>query len=616
MADYISSLFINYKDTKQLKYGVNNICDNTIYYGSTTWSVINNGGITGLAVDGSQYTGVTLSENNAKYLVITNEYTGTTSDPVITVKASSDLVSCDTNNTCKITLKRACWRQPVIFELVINDDSKKYTTSITGYNNLWWGKSSSSISIGYAGKISINDNNIENGICNYITTEDTTIHGNCNSALSSGDKIYFSFHDININASLKNNVQNVSVSGEVKYKFGDDTYTTLDSLSSDIYTYTSTSNSINITGCNYKTTQLHDLMDGFKTLYIKHIINLKYDNVVTKDYCPSVSIELYDNSNNVISGTSTTGNNINIKITINNWKDIPESNKKKFDSFENGGNNITYSLPTGYIMGLNAWDDDNNFKIIGGLPDECPEGDYTFSVTVCDNTVSKTTTKSITHQELPCPDFYVSESDFTIYPYESKIIRLHINNWNSTTTITDHTFTKYFEIVSITKTNMTYSVGSYNHIDEYYPITITHEFNETNDSSDKLDITIYSKNDNCDNSANIKCHLKLGYFNVTFNTNGAIPFGKYVEVFIDCNGVKQRVAAITGTTSPLNQRTMSIWHSALDTGSNAGKCPSRSFTVFIGGSNVTNAVITSATSGTIDNTCKSDDFNITCDVIF
>ena len=281
MADYISSLFINYKDTKQLKYGVNNICDNTTYYGSTTWSVINNGGITGLAVDGSQYTGVTLYENNAKYLVITNEYTGTTSDPVITVKASSDLVSCDTNNTCEITLRRACWRQPVIFELVINDDSKKYTTSITGYNNLWWGKSSSSsISIGYAGKISINDNNIENGICNYITTEATTIHGNCNSAISSGDKIYFSFHNININASLSNNVQNVSVSGEVKYKVGDDTYTTLDSLSSDIYTYTSTSNSINITGCNYKTTQLHDLMDGFKTLYIKHIINLKYDDEV------------------------------------------------------------------------------------------------------------------------------------------------------------------------------------------------------------------------------------------------------------------------------------------------------------------------------------------------
>lgn len=311
MANYINSLVVNYKDTKQLKYGVNNICDNTTYYGSTTWSVINNGGITGLAVDGSQYTGVTLSENNAKYLVITNEYTGTTSDPVITVKASSDLVSCDTNNTCEITLKRACWRQPVIFELVINDDSKKYITSITGYNNLWWGKSSSSISIGYAGKISINDNNIENGICNYITTEDTTIHGNCNSALSSGDKIYFSFNNININASLKNNVQNVSVSGEVKYKFGDNTYTTLDSLSSDIYTYTSTSNSINITGCNYKTTQLHDLMDGFKTLYIKHIINLKYDDEVQE-----VQYKWYTSTDSGSTWSESTA--YNITITVNN----------------------------------------------------------------------------------------------------------------------------------------------------------------------------------------------------------------------------------------------------------------------------------------------------------
>lgn len=336
-----------------------------------------------------------------------------------------------------------------------------------------------------------------------------------------------------------------------------------------------------------------------------------------KDYCPSVSIELYDNSNNVISGTSTPGNNIHIKITINNWKDIPESNKKKFDYFENGGNNIIYSLPDGYVMGFNSWDGSNNFNIIGGLSDECPDGDYTFSVTVCGNTVSKTTTKSTTSQELPCPDFYVSESDFKIYPYDSKTIRLHINNWNSTTEITDYTFTKYFKIVSITKTNMTYSVGSYNDIDEYYPITITHEFNETNDSSDKLDITIYSKNGDCDNSANIKCHLKLGYFNVTFNTNGvAIPSGKHVEVFIDCNGVKQKVAAISDNTSPLNQR-MQIWHSALDTGSNAAICPSRSFTVIIGDyTNVTSAVITSATSATIDNTCTSDDFNITCNVIF
>ena len=390
---------------------------------------------------------------------------------------------------------------------------------------------------------------------------------------------------------------------------------------------TSNTNQMMFAFTNGLNTHLIGCSDDYNSLG-SYTINLKYYDremtisfpvtfnlIATKDYCPSVSIELYDNSNNVISGTSTAGNNIHIKITINNWKDIPESNKKKFDYFENGGNNIIYSLPDGYVMGFNFWDGSNNFNIIGGLSDECPEGDYTFSVTVCDNTVSKTTTKSSTQQ--PCPDFYVSESDFKIYPYDSKTIRLHINNWNSTTTITDYTFTKYFDIVSITKTNMTYSVGSYNDIDEYYPITITHEFNGTNDSSDRLDITIYSKNSDCDNSANIKCHLKLGYFNVTFNTNGvAIPSGKYVEVFIDCNGVKQRVAAITGTTSSLNQREAPIWHSVLDTGSNAGTCPSRSFTVIIDDSNVTSAVITSATSATIDNTCTSDDFNITCNVIF
>ena len=273
MANYINSLVVNYKDTKQLKYGVNNICDNTTYYGSTTWSVIDNGGITGLAVDGSPHDGVVLSSNDDKYLVITNTYTGTNADPMITVKASSDLVSCDSNNTCTISIFRACCNQSVICEVEINDDSKKYVTSITGQNAIEYGTNSLG-NMGYAGGIIVVDH-----IGNHTGTK-TNGMGNCSSALGS-EKIYFNFYDIYIYASLSNNIQNFSVSGEVKYKFGDDTYTTLDSLSSDIYTYTlKNGNSINITGCNYKTTQLHDLMDGFKTLYIKHIINLKYDDEV------------------------------------------------------------------------------------------------------------------------------------------------------------------------------------------------------------------------------------------------------------------------------------------------------------------------------------------------
>ena len=273
MANYINSLVVNYKDTKQLKYGVNNICDNTTYYGSTTWSVIDNGGITGLAVDGSPHDGVVLSSNDDKYLVITNTYTGTNADPMITVKASSDLVSCDSNNTCTIGIFRACCNQSVICEVEINDDSKKYVTSITGQNAIEYGTNSLG-NMGYAGGIIVVDH-----IGNHTGTK-TNGMGNCSLALGS-EKIYFNFDHIGIDASLSNNIQNFSVSGEVKYKFGDDTYTTLDSLSSDIYTYTlKNGNSINITGCNYKTTQLHDLMDGFKTLYIKHIINLKYDDEV------------------------------------------------------------------------------------------------------------------------------------------------------------------------------------------------------------------------------------------------------------------------------------------------------------------------------------------------
>ena len=204
-------------------------------------------------------------------------------------------------------------------------------------------------------------------------------------------------------------------------------------------------------------------------------------------------------------------------------------------------------------MGFNLWDGSNNFNIIGGLDSSQPNGTYTFSVKSCGSTTSKTTTKSSTQQ--PCPDFYVSESDFKIYPYESKTIRLHINNWNSTTKITDYTFTKHFSIVENKKQNMTYSVGNYSN--GYYPITITHEFNGTNDSSDKLDITIYSKNSDCDNSANIKCHLKIGYFNVKFNVTGTLPnnMSWFVRVYITCNGVSQTVAELEKYNTTLNQRT-------------------------------------------------------------
>ena len=278
MANYISSYIIDYNDSKQLKYGVINLCDNTTYYGSTIWSVTNNGGLTGLTVGGSPVKGVTLSTNNSKYLVIINTYTGTASDPEITVKASSNLVSCDTNNTCKITLRRACQRQYVIFEVEINDDSKGYVNNVIGSSTLEYGKNSSKIAnagLVWLNKVGINYPEDSSG-----NIQSYEILGNCSIALDPGDKLYFDFNDISVSLSLTNNVQNIVVSGEAKYKFDDDTYTTLDSLSSDVYTYSSTSDyPIKITGCNYKTTKLHDLMDGLKTLHIRHVINLKYDDV-------------------------------------------------------------------------------------------------------------------------------------------------------------------------------------------------------------------------------------------------------------------------------------------------------------------------------------------------
>lgn len=267
MANYISSYTIDYLKNKQFKYGVINSCDNTTNYSSTTWSVIDNGGIEGLTVDGSDVNGVSLTtQSTTKYLIVTNAYKGTSSDPVITVKASSNLVNCDTNNTCAITLKRACWHQPVIFELEINDDSKGYVTSVTGTIGLGWNVNTTGV--GHFGEIEIN------GIGNY-TASSFDLPSNC-YLISENNKIYFRFYNININVSLSNNGQNISVNGGVEYKFAGDNYQTLDSLPSSAYTYSSTSNSISITDCNWLTSQLNGLMDGFKTLYIKNIINLQY----------------------------------------------------------------------------------------------------------------------------------------------------------------------------------------------------------------------------------------------------------------------------------------------------------------------------------------------------
>ena len=173
-----------------------------------------------------------------------------------------------------------------------------------------------------------------------------------------------------------------------------------DSSVSNTFTWTSSK----VSGCT-------------KTLYV---------TTEGKDYCPGVSIELYDTGNNIISGTSTNGSSINITITITDWKDIPESNKKKFDSFENGGNNITYSFPSGYVMGWNVWNNDNTFVILGELPDECPDGDYTFSVTVCGNTVSKTTTKRSANYK-----FYHKEF-FSL---------VEISGWSESYTIYDNNYT-------------------------------------------------------------------------------------------------------------------------------------------------------------------------------
>ena len=270
MANYISSSTIDYLKNKQFKYGVINSCDNTTDYSSTTWSVIDNGGIEGLAVDGSEVDGVSLTtQSTTKYLIVTNTYKGTASDPVITVKASSNLVSCDTNNTCAITLKRACYYQPVIFEVEINNNLNVSVISATGDVKLRFGVITDTTNtwIGWCGEINVD------GIGNY-TASKIDIPSNCN--INGVNKIYFNFADTTLNVSLSNNAQNIVVSGEAEYKFAGDTYQTLDNLPSDVYTYSSTSNSISITKCDYTTTQLNGLLDGFKTLYIKHIITLGY----------------------------------------------------------------------------------------------------------------------------------------------------------------------------------------------------------------------------------------------------------------------------------------------------------------------------------------------------
>ena len=92
----------------------------------------------------------------------------------------------------------------------------------------------------------------------------------------------------------------------------------------------------------------------------------KYDDVATKDYCPTATIELYGDNNFTTVVSEGTGGTVCIRISVTDWKDIPKSNRKKFGSYSDGGNNITISKPNNYNEVYASWSG-NNYNILGGI---------------------------------------------------------------------------------------------------------------------------------------------------------------------------------------------------------------------------------------------------------
>lgn len=301
-----------------------------------------------------------------------------------------------------------------------------------------------------------------------------------------------------------------------------------------------------------------------------------------KDYCPTATIELYDSGNNIISGGEGAGNPLYINITVTDWKDVPESNRNTFGSYNNGGNNITISYPSCYVGGYSSWSG-NSYSILGGLSGtNCADGEYSFSITICGQTYTKKYTKKTTTASCPTASFSTTSTTCNIF--KTKTVYVNVSDWGSVTSGNYDTWGSTsgnnLKITVDKNQNYSYSIGNYNSSFKRFPINITHTNNNCDNSLDdclKLNLKCVSSNVTL-SSVNISPNY--GEFVTTFNKT--LSGDNWLEIYIKAHGCTQTISSMNGSGSPTTQY-LSIWRSVLDIpcgSSNCdNSCTSVSFTI-------------------------------------
>ena len=369
-------------------------------------------------------------------------------------------------------------------------------------------------------------------------------------------------------------------------------------------------------------------MDGFKTLYIKHIINLKYDDVATKDYCPTATIELYGDNNFTTVVSEGTGGIVCIRISVTDWKDIPESNRKKFGSYSDGRNNITISKPNNYNEGYASWSG-NNYNILGGIGGA--DGEYSFSITICGQTYTKKYTKTTETPTYTCPEasFNVNETKCDIY--STTTVFVNVTNWGSVTSGKYDSWGSKsgnnLEIVADVDENKNYSyeIGSYDSQFKVFSVIIRHEkanpcsYNSLDDGL-KLHLKCVSSNIIL---SSVTISPNYGNFVTTFSK--VLSSSNSIEIYIKNSNCTQIIAIMHSHYNTLKPQNTPIWRSALDIPCNNcdNSCNSVNFTIgwrIVGtvyikriAANGTNLTGSESDTFTL-NPCTSSNFNIYVDI--
>lgn len=235
-------------------------CDNSYSYNGT-WSP--NTSVTGIGVSVSDSV-ISVWNTNSTTEDVSIDFTWT----------SSKLSDCIKKFTV-VAKGKNCPTYNVILVSEFNDDSDGLLESVSGNVQLYL---YSVVGSGGTSSDAVCSNDINK--VGEVTSQPSTIPNNCSGV----NNVKFIFDNVDLTCSFSGNIGNFTVSGGIEYRLGDSgSYTVLyDSVKN--YTVSTTSNSATIGKCDIEDTTLWAMMDGSKTLYLKHVITMNYDISVEHAY--------------------------------------------------------------------------------------------------------------------------------------------------------------------------------------------------------------------------------------------------------------------------------------------------------------------------------------------